>query len=347
MKQVPEIKALLEQVRTTAGPSFRVDEEAVLQEYQQLNANRSGIAIKVLTIGGGFLASLALLGCFFIAGIYDSGPGSVVTGLLFLGGAIWISKIYDQLILDTTAVCLYCMGVFLFIIGLLVENMNSKMICLPLIPLAIITLFLVQNYILSLLAVLLLNGAIITQLLLNNQHLLLSVYTAIVTAILTLYITGEAQWINAGKKSARLYHPARLGLTLSLLAALAYISKNNFIPAVTAIAAILYITPPVLTLLGIQEAGKRAAVYIALVLILAPTLFAPAIAGALLLMLLCFRVNYKTGFVLGILALVYFVSQYYYDLQWTLLTKSLVLMGSGLLFVLVYFLTHKKLGQHE
>ena len=44
---------------------------------------------------------------------------------------------------------------------------------------------------------------------------------------------------------------------------------------------------------------------------------------------------------------IYFISQYYYDLNFTLLTKSILLFSSGVLFLLLYLFTHKNLTQNE
>jgi uncharacterized membrane protein len=41
------------------------------------------------------------------------------------------------------------------------------------------------------------------------------------------------------------------------------------------------------------------------------------------------------------------MSEYYYDLDYTLLTKSYILMGTGAGFLLLYFFTRKKWLAHE
>ena len=58
-------------------------------------------------------------------------------------------------------------------------------------------------------------------------------------------------------------------------------------------------------------------------------------------------VNYKTGLVIGIISFIYFISQYYYDLNFTLLTKSIILFSSGIVFILFYLFTNKKLNTNE
>jgi uncharacterized membrane protein len=99
--------------------------------------------------------------------------------------------------------------------------------------------------------------------------------------------------------------------------------------------------------LNITKTQHKTVIYIFTVLSLLPTALAPAILGAILIMLLSFSVNYKTGLVVGVIAFIYFVSQYYYDLNFTLLTKSILLFSSGVFFVALYLFTHKKLTTNE
>lgn len=356
MKKEADIKQMLVQLQAQEGASFHIEEDAILLEYQKINANRSGIAIKVLTIFGGLLASLAFMGFLFIAEVYDSGLAMLTMGLAFIAGAIWLSKAYDKLIIDTTAVSLFVIGLFEFTFGVGSLHANENMICILLIIVAIATLVIVQNYILAFIAVLLINGSVIT-LILENSHNLLQMYIAVALITLTLLMLHEASLITVSKKISRLYNPIRLALILSLLAAWITLVGNfgwnpssihfNLVSSIPAIAAIFYTLPRIIRLLNIQPVAIRVGVYLITALLLAPTIYAPAIAGTLLLTLLSFWVNYKTGFALGIIALIYFICQYYYDLRFTLLTKSLLMMASGILFLLFYLLTHKKLNQHE
>jgi len=78
-----------------------------------------------------------------------------------------------------------------------------------------------------------------------------------------------------------------------------------------------------------------------------PTAFSPVILGILLIILLSFLVNYKLGLSVGILTFIYFICQYYYDLNYTLLTKSILLFSSGILFLIFYIFIHKYLGSNE
>ena len=88
-------------------------------------------------------------------------------------------------------------------------------------------------------------------------------------------------------------------------------------------------------------------IYILSALILVSTIFSPSISGGIVIVLLSFLVNYKTGLAIGIISIIYFVSQYYYDLNFTLLTKSIILFVSGIMFLLFYLFTAKNLNTNE
>lgn len=356
MKKEHEIKELLDHIQTAEGTDLSIEEEAVMSEYQKISANRSGIAIKVLTIFGGLLGTLAFLGFLFVAGLYNSEAGLVILGLICTTGAILLSKVYDKLIFDTIAVSLFVTGLFLLGIGIgLAQARGSEnTVCVTFIIIAIITLAIIQSYILAFIAVLLVNGSIMALILFNDNYNLLHVYMAVIIAGLTLFMMNEAELITSGEKISRLYNPVRMGLLCSLLTAMIFLVKwhqvsfsvnYNLISFIAAMAAILYILPRILKILHIQQPKDKAIIYIAVVLLLLPTVWAPAVTSAVLITLLSFWVNYKTGLTLGVIALVYFITQYYYDLQFTLLVKSILLLSSGILFILFYILTNKKLEE--
>lgn len=355
MKQAQNIQKILAQLQAREGAAFQADEEAIALEYQKINANRSGIAIKVLTVFGGILASLTFIAFLVIAGLMDSDAGMLTLGLAFIIASVWLGKAYDKLIIDTTAVSLFVIGLVVLTFGLEELKVHDSIVCIILLLIAMITLAIIQNYMPAFIAVLVVNGSIIALVLDNNTNLI-HIYLVIAVIILTLLMLDEAGLITSGKKVSLLYNPVRLGLIVSILVTYIMIAWKGWFPhsihfnlvsAVAAIAAILYTLPRIMVRLDVQSATARAGVYLVTALLLVPTLYAPAIPGALLLTLLSFWVNYKTGFALGIIALVYFIGQYYYDLQFTLLTKSLLMMASGILFLLLCLLTHKKLNPHE
>lgn len=71
------------------------------------------------------------------------------------------------------------------------------------------------------------------------------------------------------------------------------------------------------------------------------------LCGSLLLILLCFHYAYKKEFAASILLFVFTVSKFYYDLNLTLLTKSMLLFFTGIVFIIAWYLFTQKGKRHE
>jgi hypothetical protein len=352
MSNKEHIHELLAYFQATEEKTLQFDEEAIVAAYQKSD-NHQSLAIKVLSVFGGLLASLAFLGFLFIAGLYDSKVGLLVFGALFIAGSIWVSKQYDRILIDTTSVSTFIIGFFLAGFGLMQLEVSENTICAVFILIALVSLGIVQSYILSFVAVLIVNGSILTLIFSNKAHDLIHVYLSVLALAITYLFLNEAKIIRAGTALSKLYNPVRTGLIFSFLLALIIVVKGwvflslpqyIWLPSVVMIACILYLLFYLFKVLGINKVQNQAGILIFSLLLLLPTALSPAISGAILIILLSFLVNYKTGLVIGIVAFLYFIAQYYYDLHFTLFTKSILMFASGVLFLSLYWFTHKKLA---
>ena len=61
MDKRTNVKAFIDRIRTSEGVNFEYDEDAILKEYNALEEQKSSLTIKILSIFGGFLATLAFL----------------------------------------------------------------------------------------------------------------------------------------------------------------------------------------------------------------------------------------------------------------------------------------------
>ena len=354
MKNKEEIKELLEDFRATENKNFSYDENAIFAAYENNNSHQS-LAIKILSIFGGILASLAFLGFLLLAGLYDSTTGLLVFGTVGIAAGIFINKTYDKIIIDTISVSSYLIGFALLAFGLSTLKLDENMICLICILVAAASLMITRSYILVFISVLIISGSILTIIASNKDFDIIHLYTSLLAIIVTVFYLKEARIIAWHTAFSRLYNPIRIALLLSFLAGL-YCMGNDFIEisgdymwisSVVIILSIMYVLSQIFEILNISQTPQKAGNYIITAALLLPTVLSPAISGAILIILLSFLVNYKTSLVIGILAFIYFVSRYYYDLHFTLLTKSILLFSSGILFLGLYVLTHKKLTSHE
>ncbi len=356
MKQENEIRALIEQIRAGEDGPAEIDEAAIIAEYQHGHTEKSSLGIKVLTIFGGILATLAFLGFFVIAGLSNTGAGSVIFGILCIVGSIWLNKAYNKLIIDTFSISLYACGFLMIGIGLDDLQQNENLTPLIFMLIAFCSVMITQNYIISFISTVVFFGSIIGWISMHHFYQSIQAYVSGVAIITVFWILNEAKIISTGRKLSLLYNPVRMGLIISFLAGIFFMGVKGIFPvsisypwitSIVIIAGTLYVIFYVCRLLEVNSTMRKVSVYAMSLLILSSTAMAPSISGSLLIILLSFLVNYKTGFVLGVIALIYFIGQYYYDLGYSLLTKSNMMMATGLLFLLIYFFTYKKLGSDE
>lgn len=355
MKNRDDIKEILDYFRNTESKPLEFDEEAIIAAYRKYDDNHS-LPIKILSVFGGILASLAFLGFLFIAGLYDSDLALLIIGGIFIAGSIWINKVYDRIIFDTVSVSSFIIGFMLLGLGCGQLKINENIICVIFIIIALGSLSIVQNFILSFISILIISGSILALLLLNNGYELIHIYVSALAVSTTYFFLKEAGIILTNQAFSKLYNPVKTGLVFSFLSGLVFLGKRGILPvspdyiwlsSVVIISVIVYLVSILLDVLNITGTRNKAGIYIFSTLVLLPTALSPAISGAILIMLLSFLVNYKTGLVLGIVSFIYFVSQYYYDLNFTLLTKSILLFSTGVLFIAIYLLTFKKLTVNE
>lgn len=356
MDKLTNKKAILESIQLSEDSKFEYDENAILSEYQKQGENKSSIPIKVLSIFGGFLATLAFLGFLAITGLYESEFGLLIFGMGFIISAIWLNKEYDKLIIDTFSISIYVIGFALLAFGLTGLKVDENIIVILISIIALCSLFITQNYILSFVSILAISSSFLTLIILNDLYILIHLFIALNTLLLAYFFLNEAKIISSNRKLSKLYNPIRIGLIISLLSGLVTIGKRYLIPishdhiwlsSIIMILVISYLVYTITKIIEIESVKSKILIYSLSSLILISTIFSPSITGAIVIILLCFLVNYKTGLLIGIISLIYFISQYYYDLNFTLLTKSIILISSGIVFFLFYLFTNKKPNTNE
>jgi hypothetical protein len=355
MKTRDNIQDMLTYLQAAEEQAIDFDHDAIIAGYQDNKAQHS-LAIKILTVFGGILASLAFLGFLLVSGMYDSGIALCFLGVICIVAAVWINRQYDLFIFDTISISCFIIGFFTLGAGMLTCKAGDSFVCLVFIFFSAAALIAVQRYIISFISVLVINGSILALLVENDAYAFIAFYTASL-AWLTFYLfRKEARALASRHAFTMLYEPLRPGLILSLLSALFLMGKKALFPfaevyvwlcSIAIIAVIVHLITKLYSFLNIVKAQHRVIICMLTIIVLIPTGLSPAISGSLLIILLCFMVNYKTGLVTGILSFIYFISQFYYDMRFSLLIKSELLLISGLFFIALYLLTNKKLAGNE
>ncbi|MCS3871438.1 hypothetical protein J3D55_004354 [Chryseobacterium ginsenosidimutans] len=355
MRNKEDIKQILDHLQSTENRDLKFDEEAIFAAYEK-NDDHQSLAIKILSIFGGIFASITFLGFLLIAGLYDSETGLIVFGIISIIGGVFVNKLYNKTIIDTVSISFYIIGFILLAMGLFKMEITENSVSLTFMLIAMVSLIIARSYILTFVSILIISGAILALIASNDKFDLAHIYTSSLAIILTFFFLKEAKIISINSAFSKLYNPIRIALVFSFLAGLIILNQTDFITvshdyiwisSIFIILAILYLLTHLFQVLNITKAQHKVGIYALSIIILLPTVLSPAISGAILIILLSFLVNYKTSLVIGIAAFIYFISRYYYDLHFTLLTKSILLFSSGILFLGLYLLTHKKLTSNE
>lgn len=351
MSKLTHIQLFLDKLKLNKTEEVSLNEETFIKEYTTQQENKASLAIKILSIFGGFLAILTFLGFLVLLGLYESKIGLILFGTGFILFAILLNKSSEKIAQDTMSVFMYASGLILLNIGLTMMNVSETFICFIVIFISSLCLFITQNFILSFIAIIAISTSFLACIMINKVYDLIHVYITVYTLLTTYFFLNETKIIHGNIKLSKLYNPIKIGLIFSLLFGLISIGKRDLTPipynqvwlsSIIMVITLLYLVKTILKISKVDNKTHQTISYALSFLIIIPTLLAPAIAGAIIIILLCFLINYKTGFIIGILSLFYFISQYYYDLSFSLLTKSMVLFGSGIVWLILYVYISKK-----
>ena len=225
-----KIDNILETVQNKTTNVLTFDKQAILKEYTSQQDNQSSIAIKILSVVGGLFATLAFLGFLLLSGIKNSEIGLLITGVFFIAVSVILNRKSDKLIMDTFSISTYAVGIFLVIFGLGEMHVDENIIAVLIMLIAIASLVLTQNYILSFISILTISSSLLMLLVfLNDTPRMIHLYGVLITLVMTSVFLFEAEIITWSKKLSRLYNPLRIGLVISFLFTLGFLLQKIFI----------------------------------------------------------------------------------------------------------------------
>lgn len=356
MGKLEHIKDVLTEIQKTEGETFAFNKVNLAQELEKYDKENASLIIKVIIILGAIFGSSSLLGFVFVTDISRTPAGMIMVGIGFVVLAVFLINASKILIFETSLIAMLLYGGLILGIGLSEYKTNESLISLYFMLVALFVLLFSKNSIQLLFAILVMNSSLISLIHIHKISYLLHVYHSVLVVGLVYVFLNEARMLTSNSFIARLYNPLKLGLIISLLVSLFMISTKNFLigdssnqwlSSLAPILAILFLLQNLLKELEVNGKYMKVIVLLTCLVILVLTAIFPAIAVAILVMLLCFKVNYKTGFVIGALSLIYFLVQFYYDLDFSLLVKSGLMIASGLFFGGFYFFSTKKLATNE
>lgn len=340
-----------------------VDSTAMEMAQKNKNKNHVSFAVKLLALVGGIVSCLLFLVTLFSLNLLKSTTVDFVFMALSWGLALWINKKYNSVSFETASVVLFLMSyVFLFFALNTLDVRSIAISSMYVMVLAGATLFFFRNYILSFLATLSLIIAFFLFLAeFFNYFYIRGIYLSFLILATSFMFLKEAKVLTKGSFWVQGYYPIRLGLLSCIIFGSNYsdsfhlyddiFNKASFFTPLK-LASFIAVFVLIYTFYQLMEARlvSRKNQWVLLVLgvfCFVPTLWMPGVSISFLLLVLSFRSLYKTGIVLSLLFFIYSISRFYYDLDLSLLTKSLLLMGTGGVLLVVYALVSKKMNRDE
>lgn len=340
----------METAKETTDMDLRLS-KAIAAEQQSYQ----GMGIKILSIAGGLLGSGFLMGWIFLL-LNDSAAVMLILGFITLTAAIYVDRKVSNTVLDTACIGAYLAACAMIGSGLETFYSSDNITTVVLLCIALAVPFFTRAYMFNFLSVVIVNGCLYALININNVHDLVHLQVALTALVYAWLCLNEAKCLASGEWMNRVYNPWRIGLLCVLLALLTYLAIGGFgtqkfgrewLSSAGIIGIILFFLHHIISDLKIEKQRNRILIYLLVILVLLPACFAPAVCGALLIIMLSFHTGYKPGLILGILALVYFSGQYYYNLHYTLLVKSEIMLATGALFILAWFVLKKTLKRYE
>lgn len=320
-------------------------------------AQKHNLTIQVVSIIGGILTAIFFLGFLALARIIQSEISSLIIGTLLIITTLIISRVVIRPFLDAMNITLYIAGCVLAGFGM---SANIHALFFILIIISILTFFLSRGFILPFLSVILFNISLFGEV----AYVFSSFYPL---QIAVIPILGAFLFINAFEKLFEgtetgnyfsKYRPFHAGLFVSSIVSLGGLSISYLVSETNSwlVSGILSVYIWVGLLIMIQQIIQvmkgnnpvnQVGIYILCIIICLPTVFAPYLSGSLLLILICFHYGYRAECAAALLLFIYAVSKYYYDLNLSLLTKSITLFFIGIACIAAWYFFTQKRTRHE
>jgi len=337
-----------------SGP-LKIDPELIEKAYADQRNNQS-LAIKILVFIGAEMACQPFLAFLYVTNLFESKVGMLVGGIVLYIGSLVLNKLTNQIFLDSISVCMFLLALFMLGFSTDQFGLSFNSLALLIAILSISSIIITRSYILNFTALLIAIWGIYASMAGRIPEDYMFILVILLGLMAVFFLLNEARLIHLSEGMAVRYLPLRTALTLAFIGSLVAASAGDIFFTsmdfkLVSSGIFIALTIAILfNLLKDQDYRSDSFRYLTLAIIalsLSLTSVSPAISGCLLIGIICFQVNYKTGYVLALAGFLYCLGQFYYDLSISLLWKSVIMMASGALYLLIYLLNNKKLKNHE
>jgi hypothetical protein len=342
-----ELAALLE-IYKEEGVNPKLDLNRFQADYKRLENNKTSILIQVLIFIGALLTAAFFFGFLGVIGLFDSSGAMLVIGLVITFISLAVPYLSNQSnTIEPFAMALMIVGTSLFSAGFLGSFFNFLPFLWASLAVSFLIAIVAGSHLQKFAAIVCFNLCaywIIWNLRIQIAFNFLILLNA---AILTIGWLKEATVLTAYPRLGQWYSAILNGCAISMIGLLlgsANLSKYYYryeeevvggsywwVSALLLITLVLWALSETLDLIG--ERAKKIPILIGTGLALLLLIKAPGIVGGILLLFLGVYAGYHLLVGQGVLAIFFFTVLFYYNMNTTLLFKSVLMVSAGLLFL--------------
>jgi len=346
-----ELRVFLDKIQTTQGENFAAEEAKIEAEMFDPAKSKSDRLVRNLSGLGGFVTSILFVALLYAFELFENEVVALVFGVVLFGTAIWANTYFKITVMETAALGLYLSGVFLIgdgLYGLVLPENSRYIISGALILLSSVTIYFSRSFVMLLFAFLTIVGSLIV--IVFDNEILFPITILVFGGLYLFLFFNEAKIVSKSEIYIESLIPLQVSLILGMIFYFIFKSVMTLEPDFTPTEEIMQITMSLLFMLGSMYVMFRAMKLYAFknsvfqILLLAaavaamlPELRFPEITGSIFLLVTSFYFGHKTGFALALLSFIFVMTVFYYVLDFTLIQKSYILLGTGAVMVGAYF----------
>jgi hypothetical protein len=340
-----DLTQALQEAESVVGDTFVVDEQAL--ELSGLGIKSTSITI--FQTAGGYIASLAFLGLMFTLNIYKHPALVLSIGVPFILISILQNRFSKIHIPDTIGVFIFMVGCFMTIYGASLYDLQPNMLIGLVTLISMATLGLSENKIVVFSSVLLFFGSLIAFILKNHWENGIHIISNLTMAMAFLLYQKEGEMLAARSRLSQLIASMAYASAIASLITFQIIAWPSVLSVQPHFVWISSLAPlsVCLYLIYRNTDNNRLVSIIALAFLAVPAFFAPAIIGSLAILFLGFGYSNRDLMIIGVLSFIQTTVQFYYDLKFTLLEKSIMMMAVGVTLLVVYLVFKKHVRTNE
>lgn len=361
---------LIEEIKSE-NQNMEINEEQLNTIFDKTQGENISWIIRVFAGFGAWLSMLTFMGFLGLARLFESGEATVFMGIIFLATSlIFSNKINHHLFLEPLILALGMIGQVLIVVGtfILFDNFkedNLTVIYFILLIMASIVFLFTKSHTQAFLSIISFCFAILGLFFQVKLFDVIHFFIGVFVFAFSVLLLWEDKIFILLSKFLNFYNTVILALAISitgLLATYNFATTNKYslldkewgaFIEVSWVSSILIIGCSILVIYHLLKELDLEKIHFIIIFgclsfLLSLSFFISAgISWSFLVILLGVFRSQKMILGIGIISFLYFLGLFYYGLHITFLVKSIILIGSGLLFIAVGIFIRLKFLKHD